>query len=357
VRCTLARVTDPAAIARPILAWYDENARDLPWRRTRDPYRIWVSEIMLQQTRVDTVLPYYDRFLERFPTVHDLAAASDEAVRASWSGLGFYRRASNLHRAAKIVSEVNGLPTTVDELMELPGIGRYTAGAILSAAHNAKVPILDGNVIRVLSRVFRVTGAPDKAAVKRVLWALAQDVLPDDRPGDFNQAQMDLGATVCSPVAPRCDECPLASVCTTGPAGDAEAFPEPTRRQKVRFVTRVALRVDAPDGRFLLRQRPSSGLLQSLWTLPAVVLDGRQVDTVRRLAESLGCTSPPRKGGTAEHRFSHRHWTTHVYRVRGTGRESIRDGRAERWVFSADLADLGVPTAARREIAVVDGDR
>jgi A/G-specific adenine glycosylase len=346
---TLAVVPDPTALAPPLLSWYDANARDLPWRRTKDPYRIWVSEIMLQQTRVDTVLRYYDRFLERFPTVQDLADADEEAVRAMWSGLGFYRRARNLHRGARIVAQdLEGeVPNTPESILRIPGIGRYTAGAILSFAHDAKAPILDGNVIRVLSRLFRVEGAPDKAAVQRVLWALAEDVLPDDRPGDFNQAQMDLGATVCTPIAPACGRCPLSQHCETGPAGDAETYPAPKRRRKVAMVRRVALRIDGPDGRFLLRRRPPDGLLPSLWTLPAAEVTGDSSSAIDLLARALRCIHPPRLCATAEHRFSHRHWTTEVHRVVGTGGEGTAN---DRWVHASDLVDLGVPTAARKEL-------
>lgn len=347
-------MTDPTAIAAPLLDWYDRHGRDLPWRRTKDPYRIWVSEIMLQQTRVDTVLPYYQRFLDQYPTVEALANADDEAVRAAWAGLGFYRRARNLHAGARLVAAAGGVvPTNMEDVLALPGVGRYTAGAILSFAHNTKAPILDGNVIRVLSRLFRVSGAPDKAAVKRELWGLAEAVLPDDRPGDFNQAQMDLGATVCTPVAPKCDACPLRSACAAGPAGDAETFPTPTKRQKVKFVDRVAIRVDGPDGRFLMRQRPDSGLLSSLWTLPAVESGDRPAEEVaEELTGLLGSLERPRQVGTTEHRFSHRHWTTQVYRVTGTGAESLPDGAAERWVTAEDLAEIGVPTAARKELRV-----
>ncbi len=337
---------DPAAIAAPLLAWYDRHGRDLPWRRTKDPYRIWVSEIMLQQTRVETVKPYYARFLERYPTVHALADADDEEVRASWAGLGFYRRARHLHAAAKAVSAAGGeVPTSVEGILQLPGVGRYTAGAILSSAHDAKVPILDGNVIRVLSRLFRVEGPPDKAAVQRRLWGLAEEVLPDRRPGDFNQAQMDLGATVCTPVGPTCGACPLAEVCATGPSGDAEDYPSPGRRQKVKFITRVALRIDDGD-RFLLRRRPAEGLLGSLWTLPAVETEPT-IEAVEELAGSFGCRDRPTFAHVAEHRFSHRHWTTHVYVVSAAGAVAS-DG--DRWVTEADLDGMGVPTAARREL-------
>lgn len=338
-------------IAPRLLPWYDREGRDLPWRRTKDPYAIWVSEIMLQQTRVDTVMPYYARFMQRFPTVRDLAAADDEEVRAQWSGLGFYRRARFLHSAAKVVVDEHAgvVPRTLKDVLALPGVGRYTAGAILSFAHGRRAPILDGNVIRVLSRVFRVEGAPDRSAVQKELWALAEAVLPERRPGDFNQSLMDLGATVCTPRNPKCGPCPLADVCVTGPRGEAESFPAPTKRQKVKFVRRVALRVDAPDGRFLLVRRPVGGLLGALWTLPALSYeDRRPAEVADELAASLGADGTPRPRGRAEHRFSHRHWTTDVFRLRGSGAEA--PDSEHRWAAVADLQDLGLPTAARKEL-------
>ena len=210
VKETVDILPDPNQLAAPLLDWYDREGRSLPWRGVDDLYAILVSELMCQQTRIDTVLRYFDAFMERFPTAEALASASEEDVMSAWAGLGFYRRARNLHRAAQIIVEEHGgrVPECPEALGRLPGLGRYTVGAILSSGRNAKLPILDGNVIRVLSRIYSIDEAPDRAAPLRRLWGLAEAILPDDRPGDFNQAIMDLGATVCRHPSPSCPSCP-----------------------------------------------------------------------------------------------------------------------------------------------------
>ncbi len=337
---------DPAEIAAPLLAWFDVHQRSLPWRGLRDVYAVWVSEVILQQTRVETGLRYFGPFLERFPTVAALAAADEADVLAAWSGLGFYRRARSLHRAARTVVDEHGgvVPTDPDAFGALPGVGRYTVGAVLSSALDRRLPILDGNVIRVLSRIFAVEGAPDRSAVQRRLWGLAEAVLPARRPGDFNQALMDLGATLCTPTSPACPRCPLADACLALAEGRVDELPEPTKRATVRFEERVALLAVRSDGRFLLRRRPPTGLLASLWELPSVEADGDAADAAaEELCAEVG-------GGTAvacgaiEHRFSHRHWTVRVYRT-------TAGGDAEgRWVHAGELGALGVPTASRKAI-------
>lgn len=341
------------------------HGRTLPWRGCGDPYRIWVSEVMLQQTRVDVVIPYYHRFLERFPDLETLAGADEEDVLAAWSGLGFYRRARNLYAGAQQVLEKHGglVPRDPAALGAIKGIGRYTLGAILSAAWNDPLPILDGNVIRVMSRLFRLDGAPDRAVTLRELWGLAEASLPAHRPGDFNQALMDLGATVCTPTRPSCGSCPLAGLCEAHLAGDMEDYPRPKRRQKLRFEHRVALRVERPDGRFLLERRPADGLLGGLWELPARTLsEGALPDSVARalaveLDRSVQGLDEPRAVGRVEHRFSHRHWTVHVFMTTcGAPRRAIADGPERRWVGSDELLDLGLPTVSRRAIDISCGE-
>lgn len=343
---------NPSSLARPLLSWYDAGHRQLPWRGIDDLYAIWVSEVMLQQTRVETVLRYYDRFLARFPTVHDLAAAEEADVLAAWSGLGFYRRARNLHRGAQIVVRDHGgrVPTDAEVLGTLPGVGRYTRGAILSSGRNQRLPILDGNVIRVLARVFGVEGAPDKAAVQRELWRLAEEVLPPDRPGDFNQALMDHGSVVCSPTSPGCDGCGLADLCRARADGMVDELPHAKKRAKVVLEERVAVLAMATDGRFLIQQRPSTGLLASLWELPSVEADGDAAEAAAdAIIGELGGAGR-RACGSIEHRFSHRHWTVRVFRTR------VAEPGEGRWVSEADLDDLGVPTASRKAIrAGLDG--
>ena len=333
---------DPSLLSEPLLSWYRLHGRVLPWRGLTDLYRIWVSEIMLQQTRVDTALRYFDRFLERFPTVQHLAEASEEEVMAAWSGLGFYRRARNMHRCAGEIVEHHGgvLPDDPEVLESLPGIGRYTVGAILSSALNRKLPILDGNVIRVLTRVFTVGGDPQRAAVSRELWRLAEAVLPEDRPGDFNQAIMDLGATVCLPQGPRCDSCPFESLCLARAQGSTEDFPQPGRRTRVVFEDRVSVFLVLPDGRFLLRKRPAGGLLPSLWELPSATLD--DPDSAEAVAGDLAPTCALREVGQVEHRFSHRHWSIRVFagRLDSETQASGPPPGEERWVHPDTFARL-----------------
>ncbi len=341
----------PPSVAPALLAWYDAGHRTFPWRGIDDLYRIWVSEIMLQQTRIRTVLErgYYKRFLERFPTVAALAAADEDDVLAAWSGLGFYRRARNLHAAARVVVAEHGgaVPEDPEALGALPGVGRYTVGAILSSGRNARLPIVDGNVIRVLTRAYAVDGAIDRAATQRRLWELADAVLPEDRPGDFNQALMDLGATVCTPAGPSCGGCPLASGCRAREAGAQEDYPRPGKRTKVTFEVRAAVLLTREDGRFGLRRRPADGLLPNLWELPAATV-GDGADPADVAADVAGAEVA--FCGVAEHRFSHRHWTTHTFAAPATSAAAAVGGAALRWVTADDLAGLGLPTASRRPI-------
>jgi A/G-specific adenine glycosylase len=221
---------DDAALRRSLLAWYRREARDLPWRRTADPYAIWVSEIMLQQTRVDVAKPYFQRWMARFPTVHALAAAKEEAVLQAWSGLGYYRRARNLHAAARRIA-ADGMPSDAASLRELPGVGAYTAGAIASIAFGERVPAVDGNVVRVLARLHAWTGSASSPRLTKQVQAAAERLVPARGAGDWNQALMDLGATVCTPKAPRCDSCPVARLCKAkaGKAGSRRRRAGPRR--------------------------------------------------------------------------------------------------------------------------------
>ncbi len=257
------------------MAWWDAGHADLPWRRTRDPYAVWVAEIMLQQTQIAAVIPYYERWLARFPTVEALATAPLDDVLKVWEGLGYYSRARNLYAAARVVVEQYGgkLPRTVSELTKLPGIGRYTAGAIASIAFDVPAPVLDGNVVRVLSRVFDVDEDVTRPATRRRLWQLAEAVLPAVRPGDFNEALMELGQQICLPQNPRCLICPLAAVCLARQRGTQPERPvRPPRRRTPHFdvVAAVIWRDGAPSagGRFLIAQRPLDGLLGGLWEFP-----------------------------------------------------------------------------------------
>jgi A/G-specific adenine glycosylase len=265
---------DDGTATAALLTWYDRKRRDLPWRRRDDAYSIWLSEVMLQQTRVDTVVPYYERFLERFPDVEALAAASEEEVLAAWSGLGYYRRARYLHAAARQISARGEMPASAAQWRLLPGIGEYTAAAIASIAGGEVIPVLDGNVERVISRLCASAADPKKAASRRALAATAASLLEAARPGDSNQALMELGASVCSPRQPACDRCPLQPCCAAFAAGSPERFPRPRQRpatEKVRrgvFVARDATR-------YLLVRRPDEArLMAGFWELPW--LDGME---------------------------------------------------------------------------------
>jgi A/G-specific adenine glycosylase len=260
----------PPVFSRKLLAWYGRHKRALPWRDVHDPYRIWISEIMLQQTQVDTVIPYYQRWLARFPNIRALAAAPLNDVLAIWEGLGYYSRARNLHRAAqRVAADLGGmLPQTVAGLLDLPGIGPYTAGAIASIAFGVDAPALDGNVKRVLARVFDIQSDVKSPAGARALWALAAGLVPHGRAGDYNQALMDLGATVCTPRAPGCDTCPLRELCMARRLGVQLQRPVmPACRPRPERVYAAAVVTKA--GRVLLGQRPADELLGGLWAFPA----------------------------------------------------------------------------------------
>jgi A/G-specific adenine glycosylase len=270
-----------------LLAWFDRHRRDLPWRRTTDPYRIWLSEVMLQQTRVEAALPYYQRFLERFSTVGDLALAPLEEVLALWSGLGYYRRARQLHAAARRIA-AGGFPRSVAGLLQLPGIGPYTAAAVASIAFGAAVPVLDGNVERVMGRWLALDEDPKAARARARLLQAASSLLEPSRPGDSNQALMELGATLCLPRRPRCLLCPLRPGCRAAAEGQPERYPPPRRRRSgERRLLLVA--VAAQGERILLFRRSSqAALLAGTWELPWVELGEAEEPGPRGLAEKYG---------------------------------------------------------------------
>ncbi len=283
----------PDALAERLLAWYDREGRHaLPWQSPRDAYRVWVSEIMLQQTQVTTVIPYFERFMARFPDVAALAAAEQDEVLHLWTGLGYYARARNLHRAARRVVEDHGgaLPADPQTLRELPGIGPSTAGAIAAMAYDRRAPILDGNVKRVLARFHGIRGWPGEREVERRLWTLAEAHTPHERVADYTQAVMDLGATVCTRGAPACERCPLAGECVARARGLAEEIPAPRpKRELPERATRVLLLTDA-DGRLLLARRPAEGVWGGMWSFPELAPDARPIDGARAL---LDAPAPP----------------------------------------------------------------
>ena len=315
-----------------LLAWFDRHRRDLPWRRTRDPYRIWLSEVMLQQTRVEVVLPYYERFLERFPTAEALAAADLETVLSLWSGLGYYRRARQLHAAARRVAESGGFPRTVEGLRELPGIGPYTAAAVASIAFGVAEPVVDGNVERVLSRWLALDADPKGSAGRKALLEAAASLLDPERPGDSNQALMELGATLCTPRRPTCLLCPIASGCRAAAGGDPEQYPAP-RAKRAPERHRLLAAVVEDDGGVLLFRRPDdSELLAGTWELPwvsfpeDVPLTQAEVDLAARYG---GRWRLGPQAAAVRHGITYRDIEVAVHRAELTKRPSPARGGAE----------------------------
>ncbi|MCW5933082.1 MAG: A/G-specific adenine glycosylase [Fimbriimonadia bacterium] len=281
-----------------LLAWFQQARREMPWRGSTDPYAIWVSEIMLQQTQVATVIPFFQRFIERFPTVESLASAPLEEVLKLWEGLGYYSRARNLRQAAQVVMEQHGgqLPNSADRLRELPGIGAYTAGAIASIAFQKPEPLVDGNVMRVLSRLLWIQGDLKKGANQSLLWQIAGQLVPEDSPGDFNQALMELGSTICSPADPACARCPVSHLCAALKRGEPTAVPEASASKSSQAVTDVSAMVWNGTA-FILAQRPEQGLWGGLWEFPRLRREGRErvEQTAQRAAlELAGIQAEPR---------------------------------------------------------------
>jgi A/G-specific adenine glycosylase len=326
-------MTDRRTVRRALLEFFDTRARPLPWRETGDPYAIWVSEIMLQQTRVETVIPYWERWMQLFPDVSTLASAGEEEVLKAWEGLGYYSRARNLRKGAAMVRERFGgrLPSRPDGLREIPGIGPYTAGAVASIAFGVVTPAVDGNVRRVLARLH---DEPKPTAAW--LRDRAAELVDPDRPGDFNQALMELGATVCTPTSPNCVGCPVATSCAARSAGTQDERPAPKRRSAVphRVLTVVAACLSTPEGwRVAMRRRPTNGLLGGLWEFPEWEHD----------------RAPPRADalGEVEHVFSHFRATYRPFALTITGSESPTPPSST-WVAIEDVDELALPVAQRK---------
>ena len=336
------------AIRRKLLRWYDKNRRDLPWRRTRDPYAIWIAETMLQQTQVTTVLDYYEKFLGAFPTVQALDRAPLEQVLRAWSGLGYYRRAENLKKAARRIRRAHGgdLPREFHSLRQLAGIGDYTAGALMSIAFRRRYPAVDGNVRRVLGRVFA-------RAEEKKLKAIATELVPRSRPGDFNQALMELGATICSPKDPKCEGCPLAPECA---ARSRSAQPQPTTRPSRVEFTDVTwpLAIVRLRGKILLRQRADNGLLARLWELPGRELEpsDKPISALRKELKPLSLTLTRQQPiGEIRHSITHRRIRAPVYFIECPAAAKIRlPGKQWRWIDPAALANQAVSSMTAKAL-------
>jgi A/G-specific adenine glycosylase len=344
-------------IAARLLRWYDRAKRDLPWRRDPSPYATLVSELMLQQTGVATVEPYFIRFLHRFPDVQALDAASDDEVTALWSGLGYYARARNLRRAAEVIVADHGgrLPRTEAELRSLPGVGPYTAAAVAAIAFGARAFALDGNAARVLARLFGERAAIDLPRTRASLHARGLAQVPAARAGDFNQAVMELGATVCRPRGPRCEICPLSSGCQARRDGLTAALPARSKRAG-RPVVRVVCAC-VTDGARLLVVRRGAGLLAGTWALPeAAGGEGETApaDVARRLAKGAesGKIGSIEYRGSVRHVFTHRDVTADVFRVKVAKAASIAGAR---WVAPRELAEMGVSSFTKKTVALALG--
>lgn len=332
-------------IPEKLLAWYDKNARILPWREDPQPYRVWVSEIMLQQTRVEAVKPYFERFLEALPTVEDLAKASEEQILKLWEGLGYYNRVRNLQRGAQAVMSEHGgaIPASFELLKKLPGIGEYTAGAIGSIAFQIPVPAVDGNVLRVMSRVLWRTDNILDTRVKRRMEGEIREILPE-RVGDFNQSLMELGATVCLPNgAPKCDGCPLQELCRAHLKGEEEKLPVKTKAKKRKIEDRTVFLLVC-DGKIVLRKRPEKGLLAGLWELPSQE-GALEVLDAEKLLELWGIrlSEPLQKQKNAKHVFSHVEW--HMSCWSGAVESSCENGGFV-WATQEEMAEqYALPSA------------
>lgn len=346
-----------APFVSELLAWYDQNRATLPWRASLDPYRVWLSEIMLQQTQVETVIPYYNRFLTMYPTIMNLADAPLDAVLKQWEGLGYYSRARNLHKTAQIVAhDKNGqFPDTVEGLLALPGIGRYTAGAIASIAFGRVAPLLDGNVIRVFSRLTDLADDVTQSATQATLWKLAEDWLPNERVGDYNQALMELGRLVCKPRKPLCTDCPIQVGCLAYQHETQQDRPVKKKKAPTPHYDVTAGLIRDKAGRLLIAQRPLDGLLGGLWEFPGGKQeDGETLEAClqRELMEELAIEVEV--GGlfvSVKHAFTHFKITLHAFECLHIGGDpQAIEVKAFAWVTENELENYSFGKADRQVI-------
>ena len=343
--------------------WYTRHKRAMPWRGAADPYHIWVAEVMLQQTRVDQATPYFQRFVEAFPTVEALAEADRDAVLMRWEGLGYYARARHLHEAARLVVDEHGgaVPDTWESIRELPGVGPYTAAAVLSIAYGKPHAVLDGNVVRLLTRVFAVADDATKGTTRRRLRRWANELLEAAHaegvpPGTFNQAMMELGATVCTPAGPDCPACPLQDICVAYEEGTPEAYPKKKKKAPVPHYDVAVGLLQNEAGALFIQRRPDEGLLGGLWEFPGGKReDGESLpETCRReLREELGVeVEVETLFHRLDHAYSHFKITLHAFRCRLPGDAEPRPAAEQpsRWVQPAELEDYAFPRANRRLI-------
>ncbi|MEO1782430.1 A/G-specific adenine glycosylase [Enterococcus diestrammenae] len=367
------------------LDWYDRHKRNLPWRVNTDPYRVWISEIMLQQTRVDTVIDYYYRFMTLFPTIVDLAAAEEAELLKVWEGLGYYSRARNLQAAAQqIVTDYAGkMPGTPEAIASLKGIGPYTTGAIASISFGLPEPAIDGNVMRVVSRLFEITDDIAKASSRKVFDAAMRKIISHDAPGDFNQAMMDLGSSICTPKNPQCPKCPLKNFCQSFQQDQVANYPVKTKKQPPKPLYYLAMAIENEEHEFLLVQRPATGLLAKMWTFPLIEVTQEEYQHYKKTFKSLQATreeqlellvaeepdnyegSPvaahlpdtvvwqKRHLGEITHVFSHLKWHVLLFYGRAKDCELSLVSEAD-WVAEADFSQRVFPKPQQKLVALLD---
>jgi A/G-specific adenine glycosylase len=348
-------------LATRLLNWYRQQGRSLPWRGHPDPYAVWVSEIMLQQTRVEAVIPYFERWMQLFPTVKDLAEASEQEVLNAWEGLGYYSRARNLHKATKIVVEQynSELPRDLKALRALPGIGRYTVGAIASIAFNMDEPTLDGNLRRVFARLFDVSEPADSPTGEEILWSLAGEHLPKGQAGDYNQALMDLGASICLPKNPRCLLCPLIEMCEARIHGTQEQRPVlKPKKETPHYVHAAGVIVrrigNPPRNEVMLAKRPSKGLLGGMWEFPNGRVNGEPAEDLESVLEAGYGLKVQRNEalGTLQHAYTHFRVTVHAFRCELL---SMSENESLKWVRLEELEDYPMGKVDRQIARILHG--
>ncbi|UCH11795.1 MAG: A/G-specific adenine glycosylase [Fidelibacterota bacterium] len=349
-----------ARFTSQLLAWNDRLSRNLPWRGDRDPYRIWISEVMLQQTRVETVKPYYSRWLQRFPSISHVARAAEDEILKAWEGLGYYRRARLFHQACKqIIRDHHGaVPDNPEAFRQLPGVGPYTYAAVRSICFHDPLPAVDGNLKRIMARILALSA--NGSALHRTVERTLATVIPVHRPGDFNQAMMDLGATVCTPRDPRCGECPISDSCQAHFSGQVDLYPRPTKR-KPRPHVPVAVGIIWRDSQLLIRRRPPEGLLGGLWEFPGGKVEpgeSPEQTVVREVQEELGLkVQIMDRIGTVRHAYSHFSITLHAFHCKYTDRGAIpQNGSDYRWISWDEISHFPFPKANHKLFPLIEGN-
>jgi A/G-specific adenine glycosylase len=336
---------------KKLLTWFQENQRLLPWRKTYDPYQVWISEIMLQQTQVKTVLPYFDRWMKKLPTIQSVADAKEDTVLKLWEGLGYYSRARNLQKAARQIVEKHGgeFPSDFESILSFPGVGRYTACAIASIAFNQDYPVVDGNVIRVLSRLFHYSENTRLPAAEKWMWGKVEDLLPKGKARNFNQGMMELGALICTPKSPKCEACPLVSECMAKKKGVQESLPNRGPR-KVLTNIKVAIAVIRKGDKVFIQKRPEKGLMGGLWEFPGGKVEKGErpeVAVLREVSEEVGVKLRElTKLREIKHAYTSFKVDLHCFEANyASGRVRLKSATEGKWVEISDLKKYPFPAA------------